>query len=300
MYKVTNKPTISYLPRYMKKTGILVWTYWICSCIGGQKGVSIELDVLVKTLPYSITVLPFEYPRWSKGKAFKIFHLDTFIGQELQRQNFFKDVFFPSTSSSNLNPPSTRLNDLTLRGEVTAFQASCIPQSQETETEEASPQQDEKQNERSRWFEEQKTGGLSFSTERSPQGWEWGRSRFNEVDPSTKDQEDATPLEKSNPFSFELVKNKVRGKLSFTIQIYGRQTNKIIYNKTYKGELDEIVTAFTATPETVDDYVSRVLSGRLLKDFLEDLAIDFYQYTQTKEFIRKTNLPSPSAMIGNS
>lgn len=300
MHKKIIKPINFYPYNFIRNTGTLIWTFWICSCIGGTGGESIKLDVPVKTLPYSIAVLPFEYPRRGKGKTFKKFHPDTFLGQELQRQSFFRDVIFPSLSSSNLRTSSKILNDLTLRGKVTAFQASCTPQSQETETEEPPPLQEEKQDERSQWFKEQKTRGLSSGNEPSPQGWEWGRNKFNELNSSTKDQESAMLQEKSKPFSFELVKYKVHGKLIFTIQILGRLTNKMIYKKTYKGKLDEIVTAFTTTPETVDDYVSRVLLERLLKDFLEDLATDFYQYTQTREFIRKTNLPSPSAMVGNS
>lgn len=296
-----NQLTYFYLLRFMKKTGILVWTCWICSCIGKQGGTSIvELDIPVRTLPYSITVLPFEYPHRSKSKTFKRFHLDTLIGQELQRQNFFKDVFFPSKSSFNLRPPSTKLNDLTLRGKVTAFQASCIPQTQEIEAEESSPQQEETQDQRSQWQEEQNSRKLSDSRGHGQQGWECGRSRFKEPNSSTNGRKDSVSQERNSPFSFEMVKNKVRGKLIFTIQIFGRQTNKIIFKKNYKGELDEIVTAFTATPETIDDYVSDVLLGRLLKNFLEDLAIDFYQYTQTEEFIRKTNLPPHSAKAGNS
>jgi hypothetical protein len=301
MYKMINQPTSFYLIRFVKKIGILVWTCWICSCIGKHGGAPIvELDVPVKPLPYSVAVLPFEYPHRSKGKTFKRFHLDTLIGQELQRQNFFKDVFFPSTSSSNLKLPSAKLNDLTLRGKVTAFRASCTPQTQETEAEETSPQQEETQDQRSQWLEEQNARELSYGKEHSLQGWEWGRNRFQEADTSTNGREDSVSQEKSSPFSFEMVKNKVRGKLIFTIKIFGRQTNKIIFKKTYMGELDEIVTAFTATPETVADYVSNVLLGRLLKNFLEDLAIDFYQYTQSEEFIRKTNLPRPSAMAGSN
>ena len=96
-----------------------------------------------------------------------------------------------------------------------------------------------------------------------------------------------------NPFDFELKENKIKGELEFIIQIYGIRTNEKIYEKTYRDKMSQTVSAFTATPETADEYVANTLLNSMLKRFLEDLAIDFYQYAETKDFILKTDLPPP-------
>ena len=240
----------------------------------------------VKTLPYSITVLPFEYSRSGGGEAFKKFHLDRVISRELQLWNFFDQVISPSSASQN----TTISGDLTIRGTVMEFQASCVPQSIETGAEEEKPKEVE-DDPRKRWFKEQENSGGTFDYERGAQDWEWGEDRQSGLRrPSSTGENLDSPDE---PFDFELQRNDVHGNLAFIIQIYARRTNEKIYEKVYSDGFNETVTLFTTTPETVDVYVANRLLNRMLKDFLEDLAIEFNQYTQTKDFILKTDLPPP-------
>lgn len=289
------KPAILSSPSLITRILISSFCIWIASCALLEEEMSYDLVVTVKTLPYSMIVLPFEYSSSDGAETFKEFHLDSTIGQELQRWKFFKNVYFPDHSPSTVRTTLSRFGDLTLRGEIIKFQASCVPALPEksgSEEKVEAAKEEEGETPRNEWIKEQETGNGFSKPEMDSQKWEWGE-KFSEFEAPDKDRGSPRLSDDSDPFSAELVKNNVQGKLAFVIRIYGKRTNEKIFENIYEDEFSETVTAFTATPETVDDYVTKVLLSRMLKEFLEDLAIDFYQYTETRDFILKTDLLPP-------